>query len=480
MGQLKKNLKRAAALIPPIRRLLDDREALRQQTVNLQQELATLKRELKTTRAKFLVEWQQHPDIWVPPGHFYSPLPAIRDLKLNEEDVFAYPPSIRGVDLNEQVQVDLLNHFATFYAEQPFSREAVAGRRYFFENPNYTYNDAIVLYCVMRHVRPRRIVEIGSGYSSCAMLDVNELFFENSIACTFIDPYPQLLRDLIKESDHERIRILGQKVQEADIDVFRELMASDILFIDSSHVAKTGSDVNYILFKVLPLLQEGVYIHFHDIFYPFEYPTEWVYQGRAWNEAYLLRAFMQYNGAFEIQFFNGFLLEKHRDIFERVMPLCLEGTGANLWLRKTRHHPELDGIHVRRERRGGQSPRSLDLTRLEDVGFLGEGWYEPEADHCWMTQAASLRIGGPRSHGQCVAIRAVSPLKDSRLSATADGIELGTLALGSAGDVAPEFPLPDDLIGRPTIILRLEIDRVHKAPPDPRKLGLAVSQIEIR
>src|SRR5207244_12672121 len=140
---------------------------------------------------------------------------------------------------------------AAFYGVQPFSVEPIPGRRYRFENPNYSYNDAIVLYGMMRHAQPHRIVEIGSGYSSCAMLDVNELFFDNSIACTFIDPYPQLLRDVIKESDRERIRILGQRVQEVDVNVFLELKAGDILFIDSSHVAKTGSDVNYIVFKIL-------------------------------------------------------------------------------------------------------------------------------------------------------------------------------------------------------------------------------------
>src|SRR5207237_8125791 len=139
--------------------------------------------------------------------------------------------------------------------------------------------------------------------------DVNELFFDNAIQCTFIDPYPQLLRTLMKESDFARTRIIGQRVQDVDVGIFRELEASDILFIDSSHVAKTGSDVNYILFKILPLLNEGVLIHFHDIFYPFEYPVDWVYEGRSWNEAYLLRAFMQYNEAFEIQFFNSFLIE---------------------------------------------------------------------------------------------------------------------------------------------------------------------------
>lgn len=479
MGVLNNSFKRFAARIPSIRRLLAHRDALMQENETLQRELAVVTRELKVARAQFVKAWQRHPDIWVPPGHFYSPIPAIAPLRLNEEEVFGQPPAIRGVELNEPAQLELLNQFAAFYAEQPFTPEVVRGRRYFFENPNYSYNDAIVLYCMMRHVRPRRIVEIGSGYSSCAMLDVNELFFDNSIACTFIDPYPQLLRDLIRESDQQGVRILGQNVQDVDVEVFRELTASDILFIDSSHVSKTGSDVNYIVFKILPLLQEGVYVHVHDIFYPFEYPPDWVYEGRAWNEAYLLRAFMQYNGAFEIQFFNSFLIDKHREIFEALMPLCLNRIGANLWLKKTKHDPELDRAAARRERKSKPVPGSLDLTRPEHTCFLGDGWYEPEPDHCWMAQAASFRIAGPASRGQRLAIRAVSPLDGSRLSAVADGIELGSVLLGPAGGVAPEFLLADHCIGRPFITVHLTIDRVHTASGDPRNLGLAVAGIEV-
>jgi len=478
---LKNTLKRLAALLPPVRRLLAERDALRQKNAELQRELGILARTLKTDQAaSFRAAWQQDPNVWVPPGHFSSPIPAVRDLKMNEDEVFRYPPGIRGVDLNEKGQLDLLKSFAAVYPEQPFTPEAIPDRRYFFENPNYSYNDAIVLYCMMRHVRPRRVVEVGSGYSSCAMLDVNELFFDNAIACTFIDPYPQLLRDLIKDSDHAHIQVLGQKVQDVDLEVFRELTASDILFIDSSHVTKTGSDVNYIVFKILPLLKEGVYIHFHDIFYPFEYPTEWVYEGRGWNEAYLLRAFMQYNSAFEIQFFSSFLIENHRDAFESAMPLCFKRPGANLWLKKTRHDPELDRAHARTERKAKPAPKVMDLARPEPSWSLGDGWYEPEPDHCWMTQGASLRLAGPTSRGQRLVIRAISPLDGSLLSATADGIPLGSLTLGPAGDVTAEFPLPDRLIGLAAITVYLTIDRIHRAPKDPRKLGLAVSRIEVR
>jgi predicted O-methyltransferase YrrM len=480
VGRLKNAAKQFAANVPLIRRLLADRDALRQENGALQQQIAQLTRELKSTRAKFIAASRAQRDMWAPPGHFYSPIPAVSELKLHEAEIFTRPRAIRGVDLCEERQLHLLKELAAFYPEQPFTPQAHPGRRYFFENPNYSYNDAIVLYCMIRHVRPRRIIEIGSGHSSCAMLDVNELFFGNSIACTFIDPYPELLRDLIKDSDLPRVRILARKVQDVSIEVFRELESSDILFIDSSHVTKTGSDVNYIVFKILPSLREGVVVHFHDIFYPFEYPASWVYEGRGWNEAYLLRAFLQYNRAFEIVFFNSFLMENHQDAFEAAMPMCLKVPGANLWLRKIVDDADFDSEEQKVEKRILPAPPTLDVTQPEVAMFLGEGWYEPEPDHCWMTQDAWFQIGAPAASGQKLAIRALSPLANSILSATADGISLGSLKLSASGIVAVEFPLPEVLIGRPAVTVHLAINQIHKAEGDPRRLGLAVNRIEIR
>jgi predicted O-methyltransferase YrrM len=401
-------------------------------------------------------------------------------LKVNENEVFDIPPAVRGIDLNETEQNDLLKKFGALYPEQPFTAEKTSGRRYFFENPNYSYADAIILYCMIRHLRPRRIVEIGSGYSSCAMLDVSELFFDNAIQCTFIDPYPQLLRKMIRDSDFARTRIIGQKVQDVDVGIFRELEASDILFIDSSHVVKTGSEVNYILFKILPLLAKGVYIHFHDIFYPFEYPQGWVFEGRAWNEAYLLRAFLQYNRAFKIRFFMTYLLQNHRSTFESHLPLCLRNTGANLWLEKAEQNPELERIHAPTGRKPRMVPTKVEPFHPEYLWLLGEGWYGGEGDHCWMEEKAVLRLAGPEVPGRKLTIRGYSPHVDgAQMSASADNIDLGTIKLEAAGLVEAEFSLPASLVGRASIEVRLAVDRAYFAPDDTRKLGLSIKAIEI-
>ena len=272
---------------------------------------------------------------FVPPGHFYSPIPALDDIRGNEGSIFGnVSGQIRGINLREAEQLQLLGSLKKYYDELPFRAQKTPDLRYFFEAPNYSYSDAIFLYCMIRHAMPGRIIEVGSGYSSCVMLDTSDLFFNGNIVTTFIDPYPELLLSQINENDRDRIRIIGSRIQDVDLAEFESLEAGDILFIDSTHVSKVYSDVNLLFFEILPRVNEGVFIHFHDIFYPFEYPREWIYEGRAWNEAYLLRAFLQYNSSFRIVLMNTFLERFHRDFFVQAMPLCLKNPGGSIWIRK--------------------------------------------------------------------------------------------------------------------------------------------------
>jgi hypothetical protein len=273
---------------------------------------------------------------WVPPGHFYSPIPDLDEVRQRDATIFQSPGSLPGIDLNDHGQLDLLRALRRYYADMPGLPHKRPGFRFAFENPAYSLSDALFLFCMIRHLRPRRIIEVGSGHSSCLMLDTNELFFQNAISCTFVEPYPGLLRSLIRADDEERIEIVSRKVQDVPLGRFAALEAGDILFIDSTHVSKVGSDVNYLLFEVLPALQSGVAIHIHDVFYPFEYSRDWVYEGRSWNEAYLLRAFLQYNRAFRVELFNTYLNAFHEQEFRQDMPEAIlrHGIGASIWLRK--------------------------------------------------------------------------------------------------------------------------------------------------
>ena len=270
--------------------------------------------------------------LFVLPGHFYSPTTSKEDLIKRENKIWKDAPrNILSLELNEEDQIRLLNEFTQFYSELPFEANEKEGLRYYYENIFFSYSDAIFLFCMIRKYKPQRIVEVGSGFSSALMLDTNNIFFENSIKCTFIEPYPDRLNSLLRSN--EKIDLIESIVQNVDMNLFEQLREDDILFIDSSHICKTGSDVNFIIFEVLPRLAKGVKIHFHDIFYPFEYPKKWAIEDqRSWNESYLLRAFLSFNDKFKIIAFNSFIEEFHEKWISENMPLCLKSQGASIWL----------------------------------------------------------------------------------------------------------------------------------------------------
>ena len=260
-----------------------------------------------------------------PAGHYYSPVVAIDDIKRRELEIWkdVDRDGIPGIDLNTKEQLSLMNKLAGFYSEIPFSAEKQRDLRYRFQNDYYSYSDGIILYSMIRQFRPNRIIEIGSGFSSANMLDTNQLFFNSTIDITFIEPHPEeRLIPFLTETDKKHTTIIKSDVQSVLLEIFKSLQAGDILFVDSTHVVKTGSDVNYILFEILPFIKCGVLIHFHDIFYPFEYPRDWVFKGFGWNEAYFLKAFLMNNNKFEIKCFTDYLHNHQNGIFSK-MPLAV-------------------------------------------------------------------------------------------------------------------------------------------------------------
>ncbi len=276
------------------------------------------------------------------PGHYYSPIPDIKEIRSNSKVIFDRSvKEIPGVDINEETQLNLAKEFITFYNDIPFSDKEGDDSRYYFDNGYFSYGDTVTLYSMMRLFNPKRIVEVGSGFSSAAMLDIDENFFDGQIEFTFIEPYPDRLLSLITNKDIQRCSILKKPVQEVPTDTFLNLRENDFLFIDSSHVAKMHSDVLHILFRILPSLKNGVVIHFHDILWPFDYPIIWLERGRAWNETYFVGAFLQYNKSFEILYFNSFMEFHHNSFLRSNMPLMLKTPSSkltpgntSLWIRK--------------------------------------------------------------------------------------------------------------------------------------------------
>lgn len=269
-----------------------------------------------------------------PLGHYYSPIVSKNDFKEFEKQIWeeVENKTLQGINLHPEKQVSLIKEFEKYYQEMPFEYEPSLDRRYCFNNSSYEYTDAIILYSFIRHFNPKNIIEIGSGYSSVVMLDTKDIFKMNT-KHTFIEPYPKLLYSLFKGNDKNDCKVFDTKVQNVPLKEFSKLERNDILFIDSSHVSKSGSDVNFELFKILPNLNSGVIIHFHDVFYPFEYPKEWVLAGRNWNENYMLRAFLSYNNEFEILFFSHYMHKHFKEAFEN-MPLTYKNTGGSLWIVK--------------------------------------------------------------------------------------------------------------------------------------------------
>jgi predicted O-methyltransferase YrrM len=222
-----------------------------------------------------------------------------------------------------------------------FGKGPGGSTRYYWDNGLYPVRDAMILAGMINQYRPKRIIEVGSGFSTAAMLDTIDRLELRDLDLTSIDLDATTLRSFLRPEDHARVRIIESKVQDVPAATFAELQAGDILLIDSTHVVKTGSDVHYELFSVLPALQPGVIIHFHDIDFPFEYHEKWVFENRwSWNEAYVLRAFLAYNSAFRVIFFTDLFFKQRVELTEAATAGMfdhrwrLTAPGGSIWIIK--------------------------------------------------------------------------------------------------------------------------------------------------
>jgi len=271
---------------------------------------------------------------WSPPGHFYSPVPDHREIARQASRIYAQTNELLGVDLREEDQIELFRTLSGLARTLDLPETPDPRFRYHAGNLNYGIGDALMLGAFLRHLRPRRYVEVGSGWTTALALDVNEKFLDHSMHLMAIEPHSELLRSLMREGD--AVELIERQVQDVSLARFAELEANDVLFIDCSHVVKIGSDAHFLITRVLPCLAKGVVVHIHDVFWPFEYPRVWVDEGRAWNEAYLLHAFLAFNETFEIAFFNNWFAQVHREVISTELEAMLENPGGALWLRRAK------------------------------------------------------------------------------------------------------------------------------------------------
>jgi len=268
------------------------------------------------------------------PGHYYSTVPSLEEIEENKDAIFKDVLNVPDVDLREQEQLELLKSFKDVENDIQFPKNKNATDRYFYDNSFFMKGDAVALLCIIRTFNPKKIIEVGSGFSSCVCLDINERLYNNAIDLTFIEPYPERLYSVIKEKDKESLPLIQSKIQQVDLEIFKQLDENDILFIDSSHVSKIGSDLNHIMFNILPVLKKGVVIHFHDICFPFEYPKQWIDNGVFWNEAYLLRAFLMNNTSYKMLLWCHFVAVKH-EAFLKENLTQFNLMGGSFWIQKT-------------------------------------------------------------------------------------------------------------------------------------------------
>jgi predicted O-methyltransferase YrrM len=283
----------------------------------------------------------------VVPNRFNQPIPDTRTLK---PSLWETPSQLVGVKMNETAQLRLLSELAGRYKAEwdcfplepifpsPARGAAQGGGQYYVNNRIFESVDGEMLYAMIRRHKPRRIVEVGSGFSTLlsAQAIARNTRDDPGYRCELIaiEPYPSAsLR-----SHTSLTRLIETEVQEVPLSLFTSLEPNDILFIDSSHVLRIGSDVQYECLEILPRLARGVLVHFHDIFFPSEYPPDTILKGyQFYNEQYIVQAFLSFNDAFEVLWGGSFMHLTHPDLLEAAFASYTTQPRwpGSLWLRRT-------------------------------------------------------------------------------------------------------------------------------------------------
>ena len=245
--------------------------------------------------------------------------------------------------MNEEKQLELLSFFVskfkTEYDRFPKYR-TFKPYEYYVNNPNFGSVDGEILFCIIRHFKPRRIFEIGSGYSTflIAQAILQNKLEKNDYQCDYVvvDPYPNTI---VKKGFPGLTKLIVENVQNVPLTEFQKLDSDDILFIDSSHILKIGSDVQYEYLEILPRLNRGVLVHIHDILFPLEYCKDWVIRENIfWNEQYLLQSFLAFNNAFEVLWAGKYMSYKHSKKLKKAFSSNIKGEQwpASFWIRRVK------------------------------------------------------------------------------------------------------------------------------------------------
>lgn len=275
--------------------------------------------------------WEKH-GYHVIPNHFYYPIPDTHQLEKNFPPSSPYP----GIDLRQDFQLKLLQETIPIFSQEfnAFPLKQNKSNSFFLHNDGFCGIDPHVYHSFIRHFKPDTIIEVGSGFSTLLAFQAIQLNNSGS-RLIVIDPWPRSLIQAFISKDNAGIVHLPNKVEELDVDLFSCLKENDMLFIDSSHVIRTGGDICFLILEVLPKLSKGVLIHFHDIYLPSDYPRELILdQHMFWTEQYLLQAYLAENDHVEVLFASNFISKKYKPLIKRTFPNAIWWTGESFWIRK--------------------------------------------------------------------------------------------------------------------------------------------------
>lgn len=264
--------------------------------------------------------------------NFYSPVPAVPP---ESDPTWVRRNELPGLGLDLDAQLWFGDSvLAGYIKEFSLARDPIL-ESFNLLNPWYGPIDAELLYATIRWLGPRRVLEIGGGQSS---LVIGAAASRNALEgrpvdINVIDPSP---RSQLADTIAQFARLEQRDAAELSVDRFTELESGDVLFVDSSHVVKRGGEVNHVVLNALPRLQDGVVVHFHDVFLPYEYPRRFFEWGSYFTEQYLLQAYLAENPRWQILFAAHALWHERHEQLSRLFPSArLRTTGpAAFWMRR--------------------------------------------------------------------------------------------------------------------------------------------------
>ncbi|MHC1728737.1 MAG: class I SAM-dependent methyltransferase [Syntrophobacteraceae bacterium] len=266
---------------------------------------------------------------------YYDPMFNPRHIKRSlRED-----RKLDGIDFNTEYQLDLLKKFKYKDELLQVPRTGSELNEFYHQNEYFGPGDAEFYYNMLRSFKPRRVVEIGSGFSTLIARKALEANRKDDPGAhceyTCIEPYEAAWLE------KAGFRVLRQKAEDVAMGLFHSLSAGDFLFIDSSHIIRPQGDVLFEFLEVLPALENGVIVHIHDIFTPKDYLDKWIYEEiRFWNEQYLLEAFLSFNDSFKVIGALNYLKHHHPEELAAACPVLGEQMAevepASFWMVKVR------------------------------------------------------------------------------------------------------------------------------------------------